>query len=192
MWGGNHLTRRDPPRGRRITAAFVEEAFRDSQHDDANLVEHLDGQTKWIQRLVALFSAHDPGGTGFLDVHSFETVLQDWHAQALFRELGLDLDFRRYRSLFRLFDSEHCGRISIDEFVQGCYHLKGPARSLDMYLAMMKLTRKVDRVLRSAPDRQQTGGADAGFEAGRISEAIAEHPEAEASGEYCFEAGDEH
>ncbi|CAK0844142.1 unnamed protein product [Prorocentrum cordatum] len=131
--------------------------------DDANLVEHIDKKAKWIEHVADIFATYDSSGDGFISLDEFECVFEDVRTRAIFSELGVDLDFRPSRSLFAVFDINFDGQIDIDEFIQGCYYLKGPAKSLDMYLGLCKINRKLHSVIGSGsgPDLASEKGLPA-------------------------------
>ncbi|CAK0832392.1 unnamed protein product [Prorocentrum cordatum] len=142
-----------------VFSSFVDAASRQSMQDDANLVEHIDKKAKWVEQLADIFTTYDSSGDGFISLDEFECVFEDVRTRAIFSELGIDLDFRQSRSLFAVFDINFDGQIDIDEFIQGCYYLKGPAKSLDMYLGLCKINRKLDSVIGSGsgPDLPSKG-----------------------------------
>ncbi|CAK9020399.1 unnamed protein product [Durusdinium trenchii] len=55
---------------------------------------------------------------------------------------GLDIDPNEAAIIFTLMDTDHNGRVTIDEFIDGTMKLKGSAKSVDMLL-LMSLTRQV-------------------------------------------------
>merc|ERR1712032_863644 len=47
-----------------------------------------------------------------------------------------DLDSAEAANIFRILDEDSVGRISIDDFLTGCFHLRGRANQLDLTLLM--------------------------------------------------------
>eukprot|EP00435_Cladocopium_sp_Y103_P001138 s1892_g1.t1 len=50
---------------------------------------------------------------------------------------GLEIDPNEAAIIFTLMDTDHNGRVSIDEFIDGTMKLKGSAKSVDMLLLML-------------------------------------------------------
>ncbi|CAK0889123.1 unnamed protein product [Prorocentrum cordatum] len=72
--------------------------------------------------------------------------MTDWRTQTAFTDMGIDVSFQQAKVLFKLFDWDGDGRIDINEFAQGVHHLKGPARSLDVFRHFMKLSKKIEKL----------------------------------------------
>ena len=72
--------------------------------------------------------------------------MTDWKTRVAFEDMGLDISFEHAALLFKLFDWDGDGHIDVNEFAHGVYHLKGNARSLDVYRHFMELSRQVDHL----------------------------------------------
>jgi hypothetical protein len=132
-----------------VTAAFVDAAARKSKEEEANALEYIAERKKWIRAVHDIFRRHDSDSRGTLDFEEFSSIMTDWRTQTAFTDMGIDMSFQQAKQLFRLFDWDGDGQIDIDEFAQGVHHLKGPARSLDVFRHFMKLSKQIDKLARS-------------------------------------------
>ncbi|CAK0898532.1 unnamed protein product [Prorocentrum cordatum] len=132
-----------------VTASFVEAAARSSKDEQANALEIISERKRWIKDITDIFKRHDADSCGFLDFEEFSSIMTDWRTQAAFTDMGIDLSFQQAKDLFKLFDWDGDGQIDINEFAQGVHHLRGPARSLDVFRQFMKLSRTMEKIERS-------------------------------------------
>jgi voltage-gated sodium channel len=145
-----------------ITAAFVEAAARKSQEDEATALEHIAERKKWIKAISEIFDRHNKDASGSLGWEEFQEVVADWRTRTAFMDIGIDMSFQQAKIMFRLFDWNGDGRIDINEFAQGVHHLRGCARSLDVFRHFMKLSKQLERITRmlrqDRPDGRSSGG----------------------------------
>merc|ERR1712113_16552 len=91
----------------------------------------LGEKTKYVEQFKDLFFSMDEYRSGKLSFAEFEDHLDDPQMQAYFAHLNLDVV--QGWDLFRLLDCDHSGLVSVDEFVNGCLRLRGPAKSFDLF-----------------------------------------------------------
>eukprot|EP00931_Biecheleriopsis_adriatica_P087960 TRINITY_DN62363_c0_g1_i1.p1 TRINITY_DN62363_c0_g1~~TRINITY_DN62363_c0_g1_i1.p1 ORF type:complete len:760 (+),score=143.25 TRINITY_DN62363_c0_g1_i1:40-2319(+) len=114
-----------------VTGVFVEAALKNAKDDhDEYMLTHL----------RELFDAAVCGDNGMLDWDHFESQLDTETMQEFFK--SIDVDPADARSVFRLIDRDGNGKIDIDEFLNGCFNLQGPAKARDV-TALMFETRKL-------------------------------------------------
>ncbi|CAK0869232.1 unnamed protein product [Prorocentrum cordatum] len=85
--------------------------------------------------------------------------MNDWETRASLEDMGIDMTFQHASLLFKLFDWNQDGHIDVDEFAQGVHHLKGAARSLDMYRQFVELSRQISSLQRMVEQLSATSGA---------------------------------
>merc|ERR1712032_51715 len=99
-----------------------------------------------------VFEQADTDKSGTLSWEEFETHLKDEHMASYFAVLGLGI--MEAKNLFRLLDLDNSNEVSIDEFLTGCFRLKGDAKQLDLASQQQQATlmyenkRLIDRMAR--------------------------------------------
>jgi hypothetical protein len=84
-----------------------------------------------------LFKDMDQDGSGTVTLTEVIDFLEDPKMGAYFHALGIEIDDTE--RLFNLLDEDGTDEISIDEFINGCLHLRGNAKSIDLYHLMSEL-----------------------------------------------------
>jgi len=118
-----------------INGVFMQETLKVAATDDRIMVrQKAMAISTHIHKMEALFAKADNSGDGFLDLEEFRSVMSDkgistWLA-------SMDLDTTDVETLFRLIDGDDDGKITSRELVVGVSQLKGPARSIDLAVAM--------------------------------------------------------
>mmetsp|Transcript_25247 Transcript_25247/g.58120 ORF Transcript_25247/g.58120 Transcript_25247/m.58120 type:complete len:771 (+) Transcript_25247:75-2387(+) len=118
-----------------INGVFMQETLKVAATDDRIMVrQKAMAISTHIHKMEALFAKADNSGDGFLDLEEFRQVMSDkgistWLA-------SMDLDTTDVETLFRLIDGDDDGKITSRELVVGVSQLKGPARSIDLAVAM--------------------------------------------------------
>merc|ERR1711870_210655 len=80
--------------------------------------------------MQVLFAEMDQDGRGTIGLEDVNAYLQDPRVQGFFTALGLDTsDTKR---LFKLIDDDGSGDVDANEFLEGCFRLKGEAKSIDV------------------------------------------------------------
>merc|ERR1719327_2291604 len=84
-----------------------------------------------------LFNEMDTDGSGSVTSAEVVDCLDDPKMGGYFQLLGIEVDDTE--RLFRLLDEDGSNEVSIDEFINGCLHLRGTAKSIDLYQVMSQL-----------------------------------------------------
>lgn len=114
-----------------VTGIFVEIANHWSRFDThTQLQAEMEQKVFYIRALQDLFNDLDTDGSGTLTLESMQDAIQDDRLVNSFHALHLDL--MDVRTLFLLLDRDRKGYIDIEEFLLGCFRLKGEAKTLDV------------------------------------------------------------
>mmetsp|Transcript_108954 Transcript_108954/g.351773 ORF Transcript_108954/g.351773 Transcript_108954/m.351773 type:complete len:466 (-) Transcript_108954:4-1401(-) len=118
-----------------MTATFVESAVQTAKLDrDLVIQDEMARKDSYMALLRNMFTEADTDGSGTLSWEEFSSHLQDNRILAYFA--ALELDISEARGLFRLLDTDESNMVNIDEFVLGCFRLKGQAKGIDMQTLM--------------------------------------------------------
>jgi len=142
-----------------ITAAFVEAASRKSQDAEEAALRNITQRTIWIDAIKSIVAKFDHDNDNTLNWAEFSQIMNDWETRASLEDMGIDMTFQHASLLFKLFDWNQDGHIDVDEFAQGVHHLKGAARSLDMYRQFVELSRQISSPQRMVEQLSATSGA---------------------------------
>jgi len=116
-----------------VTGIFVEIANHWARNDKASQEqEATEKRVTSIKRLHELFVELDPGGHGTLTFESMHEALLDVNNNLVSSFHALDLEVTDVRTLFLLLDRDRKGFINMEEFLLGCFRLKGEAKTLDV------------------------------------------------------------
>ncbi|CAK0891099.1 unnamed protein product [Prorocentrum cordatum] len=119
-----------PTLGRRI---FVEIANHWALNDKASREQAAtEKRHSSLKRLYHLFNDMDPGGHGTLTLEGMHEALLDENSHLVSSFHALELEVTDVRTLFLLLDRDRKGFINLEEFLLGCFRLKGEARTLDI------------------------------------------------------------
>lgn len=114
-----------------MTGVFCQSAIESAQKDQEMLIQmQLQNKEQYCQRVQALFKKIDDDRSGEITIHELEENLYDVNVKALFDTM--DLEISDVWTLFSLLDVDRSGIIDIEEFVDGCVRLRGPAKGIDM------------------------------------------------------------
>merc|ERR1712137_1529978 len=83
-----------------------------------------------LKHLVQVFRKIDDDRSGSVDYTEWESFTAKTESQALFSLLGLDVS--KTKDVFKLIDWDESGEIDMDEFINGCMHLQGSAKVVDL------------------------------------------------------------
>eukprot|EP00927_Polykrikos_kofoidii_P064750 TRINITY_DN6029_c0_g1_i1.p1 TRINITY_DN6029_c0_g1~~TRINITY_DN6029_c0_g1_i1.p1 ORF type:complete len:709 (+),score=96.97 TRINITY_DN6029_c0_g1_i1:82-2208(+) len=129
-----------------VTGVFCQGALESAQQDQEEVIEsQLSALTEHKERLKKLFWDIDEGSSGTITLSAFENYMRDNRIQAYFR--SLDLHINEVWSLFRLIDVDGTNELDIDEFVDGCLRIRGPAKSLEVHELMYQIAWLMDTVV---------------------------------------------
>jgi len=112
-----------------LTGVFVQQAKEASDHDKAFFIE---------SSLRKLFHSIDEDNSGYITKEEFSSRMLDTRVNAYFSLLQMsthDAD-----KLFALMDRENDNKVDIEEFIDGCKHFKGYAKSIDMAVLTSQLS----------------------------------------------------
>jgi len=131
-----------------LTGAFCHNAIESAQHDqDLATQSMLANKERYVHRLRQLFREFDKDGTGNITILDFLRHLKDEKVKAYFD--ALELDASDAWAMFKLMDSDMGNTIDVEEFVEGCMKLRGPAKSVDLH----KLSKEHQRMAKRLTSR---------------------------------------
>eukprot|EP00415_Alexandrium_ostenfeldii_P001208 UN1208 len=114
-----------------VTGVFCETAIAGAQEEREEAVtQQMDLKSKLFARLQEIFEDLDMDSSGGLTIDEFEQSLDDERLKAYFA--SMDLDISEAWNLFKLLDTDGSHIIDIREFVEGCFRLRGSAKSIDI------------------------------------------------------------
>merc|ERR1719195_400873 len=99
---------------------------------DANSILQAQQAAKadYVKRLTDLFVIIDEDNLGKITLNAFNRGLSDERVQAFFA--SMDLSVSDAWEFFKLLDRNGTHIIEIEEFVEGCLHLRGTAGKVDV------------------------------------------------------------
>jgi len=114
-----------------MTGVFCQSAIETAEKDaDIVISELIHEKGKITCKLKEVFrNTLDDFNSGNLTLAEFEGHLTDDRLQAFFISIGIAVDDGW--TLFKLLDSQKKGAVNINEFVNGCLHLRGSATKID-------------------------------------------------------------
>lgn len=110
-----------------FVAATAEISSRDRDYLVKNEMTQMDAYGKKVK---TFFKEADKDHSGQLSWEEFKDYLKIPKVSAYFR--SLELDVSQAHLVFKLLDGDGSNEVNLEEFLQGCMRLRGPARSLDM------------------------------------------------------------
>jgi len=129
-----------------VVASFVDSASQISRKDRELVTQNeMERQKQYAANIRRFFHEADVDGTGTLSWEEFEDYLHNPKVQAYFQ--SFELDVSQARTLFKLLDLDESNDVGIDEFVEGCMRMKGPARSIDVNMLLYESEKMIDRTV---------------------------------------------
>merc|ERR1712032_1431139 len=115
---------------------------------DRHLVmqEEEDSRKSYMFNMRQIFERADKDNSGSLSWEEFERHLRDERMLSYFALLGLDA--LEAKNLFRILDVDSSNDVNIDEFLIGCFRLKGHAKQLDLATLMYENKKMIGRLAR--------------------------------------------
>jgi len=114
-----------------MTGVFCHSAITSAEQDHEIMVQSMVNEQERIRAAFAdLFRQMDKDGSGTITIKEFEKGFQVETTSALFEALGLKAEDAW--TLFRSLDKDGDHRVGESEFVEGCIHIRGPARQVDL------------------------------------------------------------
>jgi len=118
-----------------MTAVFCQSAKDSAERDRDLMVQtRLMDKQRSVMIIEQLFKSLDMNKAGSLTMHEFEKHFQDERVRALFQLF--ELEPCDAWTLFKLLDTQGTGDVDVEDFVEGCLRLKGPAKSIDIAVLM--------------------------------------------------------
>merc|ERR1719362_2610978 len=87
----------------------------------------------------------DEDASGHLNLEELVQLMQKPEIAAYFTRLGVDTD--EVQSVFYLMDEDHNENISLEEFMWGCFRLRGSAKTLDLEILRQDVRFAVNTLL---------------------------------------------
>jgi hypothetical protein len=116
-----------------VTGIFVEIANHWAQNDSHAQIQADSEQKAFVIRaLHELFGELDAGGHGTLTLEGMQEAIASGDERLVSSFHALELEIMDVRTLFLLLDRDRKGYVSTEEFLLGCFRLKGEARTLDI------------------------------------------------------------
>ncbi|CAL1165816.1 unnamed protein product [Cladocopium goreaui] len=101
-----------------------------------------------MRLLTVLVQAIDIDDNGFITRDEFDECLKQEKFMAFFR--AIKLDYRDAQLLFDLLDSDQSGKVTVDEFIDGCAKLQGEATALEtkvLHLEVQMVRRQLEKLV---------------------------------------------
>jgi len=127
-----------------IASIFVDSAINTSKVEKDQLIrEEMSAKDSYMSQIKSLLEEADVDDSGTISWKEFQAKLEDAHFQEFLK--NIELDVTEARGLFKLLDMDESDEVPIDEFVTGCFRLKGSGKSLDL-ASIMHENKKMIRV----------------------------------------------
>jgi hypothetical protein len=115
-----------------LTGLFVENAMKLAQPErDALALEDRKHSMEMAERLKSVCARFENDGDGMIELDEFVEMMKDEGILAQLRVLGIDVK-DSYVFFKMLEDATHDSKVSIDDLVNGCLRMSGPASSFDL------------------------------------------------------------
>eukprot|EP00437_Effrenium_voratum_P066709 CAMPEP_0181505618 /NCGR_PEP_ID=MMETSP1110-20121109/58156_1 /TAXON_ID=174948 /ORGANISM="Symbiodinium sp., Strain CCMP421" /LENGTH=118 /DNA_ID=CAMNT_0023634619 /DNA_START=59 /DNA_END=412 /DNA_ORIENTATION=+ len=114
-----------------MTGVFCQSAIESAEKDhELNLQNVSAEKEKYFRAVRRLFTTLDQNSDGGITKNEFEQAWDNPVLQTVFD--ALEISAQDAWQLFTELDSDGSGEVDVDEFLEGCMMLKGPARSIDV------------------------------------------------------------
>lgn len=114
-----------------MTGVFCQGAIESAERDQEMLVHAVvQDRASYKDSLTKLFASIDDDKSGYVNIKEFEHHFSDESVLSIFR--ALNLDHHDAWELFAAIDSNQSGTIDAEEFLDGCMHLRGPAKAINL------------------------------------------------------------
>jgi voltage-gated sodium channel len=131
-----------------VVSVIVEQTLTAARSNENRVAaKEARNQRAELDGLKEIFVLADEDGSGELDVHEFLAALEN--EEILWRMRQLDLPIDDAARLFTVIDGEGTRALTMEEFIDGCTKLKGPARSRDLLAITAQadsLSKKMDEL----------------------------------------------
>lgn len=114
-----------------MTGVFCQSALESAQRDQEIAVQNVMlNKQRFEDMLMSLFRHIDVEGRGRITITEFENHFEDEAFQCLLH--SLELEVSDAWSLFMMLDLDDDHDIDAEDFLDGCMHLKGTAKAIDL------------------------------------------------------------
>lgn len=114
-----------------IIAVVVESTIEAARSDREILVRsEIKAKEAFLSNMREIFETVDLDSSGEISMAEMKEKMQDGEVAHYFTALGVDA--KQVTQLFRLLDNDDSGTITREEFLKGCLHLRGDAKSIDV------------------------------------------------------------
>jgi len=128
-----------------IASIFVDSAMTSSKEEkDHKIYEEMTSKDSYMTLMKTVLQEADNDESGTVSWGEFQKYLDDPRMKEFFK--AIELDVTEARGLYKLLDVDESDEVPIEEFVTGCFRLKGAGKSLDL-ASLMHENKKVMRVL---------------------------------------------
>eukprot|EP00927_Polykrikos_kofoidii_P034585 TRINITY_DN29316_c0_g1_i1.p1 TRINITY_DN29316_c0_g1~~TRINITY_DN29316_c0_g1_i1.p1 ORF type:complete len:813 (+),score=139.16 TRINITY_DN29316_c0_g1_i1:154-2592(+) len=128
-----------------VTGIFCQSAIESTQDENESLLHvFLTNEKAMVDRFKMLFSHMDMDASGTITLEDFESCIEDPKVSAYFETLDLDPEKVLYFFKHVCSDSsnqEKQSPIELEDFIESCLRLKGPAKSCDLAQLMFDFKR---------------------------------------------------
>jgi len=125
-----------------VTGVFCHTAIESAQADkEIAVMVQMEKEAAHVRGLKSMFNEMDVDGSNMVSVNELKAALNTMKL-ASFLE-SMEISTKDVWTLFRIIDSDQSGLIDLEEFVQGCMQLHGPAKSI--HIAKMSHENKITR-----------------------------------------------
>jgi hypothetical protein len=112
-----------------VTGIFLQSAIEQASQDHDHMIEQqLKTKELYKERLSRLFAEIDTSKDGLLTLHEFEEHLDQEKMRAFLE--SLEINTHDVWTFFKLLDVDGGGVVDLEEFVSGCFRLRGNAKSI--------------------------------------------------------------
>lgn len=140
-----------------VVSVIVEQTLTAARSNESRMrAKEETAKKKELEGLKEIFELADEDGSGELDVNEFLAALED--EEILWKMRSLDLPIDDAARLFSVIDGEGTRALTMEEFIDGCTKLKGPARSRDLLAITSQadtLAKKMDTLAEELQDGER-------------------------------------
>eukprot|EP00812_Abedinium_dasypus_P008309 NODE_207_length_1806_cov_659.147915.p1 GENE.NODE_207_length_1806_cov_659.147915~~NODE_207_length_1806_cov_659.147915.p1 ORF type:complete len:539 (-),score=116.84 NODE_207_length_1806_cov_659.147915:114-1730(-) len=143
-----------------VTGIFVESATKNVQMDASHMMMlEITSRLKWMEGLANAFEDADMDNNGRVSLRELKRYIGSANVRACLRGLGLDVNADNVDCLFHAVDFDGDGYLTLTEFIDGCAHVAGNARQLELYRVRAR-TEEIYRLVEQLA-RTEEGNANA-------------------------------
>jgi len=114
-----------------MTGVFCQSAMESAEKDHELILQNVvQEKAKYFRAVRRLFAQLDKNADGGITHQEFEAAINDPSLRAVFD--ALEINAADAWALFQQLDSDGNNHVDVEEFLEGCMILKGPARSIDV------------------------------------------------------------